>query len=98
VFASENDCLDAVRELWHRQVMSHSSLEDDNEEQHVSLHCVGIHFVYFLESSILSLRVHFQKTSVNDEVIQNYISLSYAQILIVQSLYWLGPLFYLKER
>jgi hypothetical protein len=53
-----------------------SSLEDDNEEQHVSLRTrkQGIDFVYFLESSTLSLRVRFQRTSVNHEVIQNYLS------------------------
>ena len=52
-----------------------SSLEDDNEEQLVSLRTrkQGIDFVYFLESSTLSLRVRFQQTSVNHEVIQNYL-------------------------
>jgi hypothetical protein len=50
------------------------SSSDDGRPPTLRTRKQGIDFVYFLESSTMSVRIRFQRTSVKDEVVQDYLT------------------------
>jgi hypothetical protein len=50
------------------------SSSDDGRPPTLRTRKQGIDFVYFLESSTMSVRIRFQRTSVKDEVVQEYLT------------------------